>query len=88
MPTDIPKNFDLGARVQIKINNFHLCSDFHFLNFCEGKIAVKIHSDVAARSEVLAHITYGNSDRKEMFIIRRARNLTTIKKSLSSHSST
>lgn len=37
---------------------------------------------------MLAHITYGNSDRKEMFIIRKARNLTTIKKSLSSHSST
>jgi len=33
--------------------------------------------------EVLAHITYGNSDRKEMLFIREARNLTTIKKNVS-----
>lgn len=33
--------------------------------------------------EELAHITYGNSDRKEMLFTRGARNLTTIKKNLS-----
>ena len=36
------------------------------------------------KCQLILHIYYGNSDRKEMFIIERARNLTTIKKSLSS----